>query len=81
MRQGRYHLSIHALEEMDEDNIGRHDIEHAILFGKIIERQRDRATAEYKYRVLGSTYYGLRMEVVARLDIKVCLVVITVYLL
>ncbi len=81
MRQGHYHLTIHALEEMDEDNINHYDIEYAILSGEVVERQRDRVTAEYKYRILGSTYHDLRIEVVAKLDTKACLVIITVCLL
>ncbi len=81
VQQGRYYLSIHALEEMDDESIGRYDIEYTIRTGKIIERQRDWGTGEYKYRILGSRYAGQRMEVVARLDTKECIVVITVYLL
>ncbi len=80
-RQGRIIVTNHADDAMIDDGINRYDIEYTIMTGKIIARQRDWARAEYKYRVLGSTYSGLRMEVVARLDPKDCTVIITVYLL
>ncbi len=60
-----YFITPHATRAMKDDGIGRYDVEYAILVGKIIVRQRDFATSEYKYRILGSTYAGRPMEVVA----------------
>lgn len=44
IRAGEYLLSIHALEEMAEDDILTEDVENVILTGSIVERQLDRAT-------------------------------------
>lgn len=46
----QYGMTIHAEEEMSDDNLSIYDIEHAILTGEILERQKDRVTAESKYR-------------------------------
>ena len=53
IRSGAYLLSIHALEEMAEDDVLTEDVENVILTGSIVERQIDRATRERKYVFLG----------------------------
>ena len=42
-------MILHAEEEMNNDGLTIYDLESAILTGKIVERQRDRETAELKY--------------------------------
>ena len=44
-------MTLHAEEEMNNDDFTIYDVESAILTGKIVERQRDRETAELKYRI------------------------------
>ena len=39
-------MTLHAEEEMNNDDLTIYDVESAILTGKIVERQRDRETAE-----------------------------------
>ena len=39
-------LTLHAEEEMDNDNLSIFDIERGILTGQILERQKDRETEE-----------------------------------
>jgi hypothetical protein len=81
VRQHRIRITFHARLAMVDDNMGEHDIEHAILTGRIVARQHDKATAEYKYRVAGTTYGGRPMEVVAKLEPINWTVIITAYLL
>ena len=80
VRRYNLRITIHAASEMLKDGIGRYDVEYTILTGKIVVRQRDRATAEYKYRVAGTTYAGRPMEVVAKIEAPDT-VIITAYLL
>ena len=57
--QGRnYVMTLHAEEEMNDDELSIHDIEHGILTGEIVERQKDTRTAEWKYRIHGKTIGG-----------------------
>ena len=56
-------MTIHADEEMDDDNLMLDDIEQAILTGEILERQKDQATAERKYRIGGYSTVGNLVEV------------------
>jgi hypothetical protein len=44
--QKRYIVTVHADEEVDDDNLAIADLERIIETGKIIERQRDRNTRE-----------------------------------
>lgn len=40
---------------MANDNLSIFDVEQVILMGKIVERQKDKATAERKYLIEGET--------------------------
>ena len=51
IRGKQYIMTLHAEEEMNNDDFTIYDVESAILTGKIVERQRDRETAELKYRI------------------------------
>jgi hypothetical protein len=51
----QYVMTLHAEEEMYDDNLTIYDIEQGILSGEILERQTDRVTAESKYRIRGAT--------------------------
>ena len=48
IRSLNYVVSIHAAEELDDDNLTIDDLENIILTGKIIECQRDTRTQEIK---------------------------------
>ena len=72
-------MTLHAEEEMDDDRLIIYDIENCILTGKITERQKDRVTAEKKYRIAGKTINGDSIEVIAKLSLSGKLVIITVY--
>jgi hypothetical protein len=72
-------LNPHAEEEMGNDELTIYDVECGILNGKILERQRDKDTAEWKYKVNGQTISGDEIEVIAKLSPTGKLVIITVY--
>lgn len=79
IRSGEYLLSIHALEEMGEDDLLTEDVEHVILTGSIVERQIDRATRERKYVIVGRDLAGGPVGLVAKIGAAGKAVVITVY--
>ncbi|MGH8576526.1 MAG: DUF4258 domain-containing protein [Gammaproteobacteria bacterium] len=74
-----YVVSIHAAEELNDDNLTVLDLENVILTGEIIERQRDRQTREVKCVVRGVTVDGLAAETIVKVGPTGRLVVITVY--
>lgn len=79
IRNQLYVMTLHAEEEMNNDNLGIYDVERAILTGTIIERQRDRLTGEWKYCLQGRTTEGALVEVIAKLGPTGKVVLITVY--
>lgn len=81
IRKRRYVMTLHAEEEMNDDGLTIFDVESGILTGKIVERQKDRVTAERKYRIRGQTVSGGEVEMVAKLSPTGKLVIITVYVL
>ena len=74
-------MTHHARKEMNDDGLTIYDVESGILTGNIIERQRDRVTAEWKYRIRGEMLIGDDIEVIAKLSPTSKLVIITVYVL
>ena len=81
IRTRQYVITLHAAEEMDEDGLTVYDVERVILTGAVQERQRDRVTAEWKYRVRGEAFDDSAVEVIAKLGLTGKLVIITVYTL
>ncbi len=69
----------HARKEMNEDSLSVYDVERGILTGEVLERQRDVATREKKYRIRGKTLDGADLEVIAKFSPTGKLVIITVY--
>ena len=80
VRQNRIILTIHAIEEMDADDLFKEDLEHCTRGGKISNRQWDGDFKDYKYILAGETRSGEEMEVVANLRSDK-IIIITVYLL
>lgn len=79
IRKRQYIITIHALEEMGEDDVLAEDIEHVILTGEIIERQSDRATREQKYILAETDCSGESVHVVLKIGPTRKAVIITVY--
>lgn len=80
IRQREYVMTLHAEEEMNDDDLTIYDVERGILTGEILERQKDRATTEWKYRIRGQTVDGGEVGVIAKLSPTGKLVIITVYI-
>ncbi len=80
VRNLEYVLTIHAEEEMENDNLSIFDIENGILTGEIVERQKDQETSEWKYLISGKIFNDEDIIIAAKLSLTGKLVVITVYL-
>jgi len=80
IRSLNYVVSIHAAEELDDDNLTILDLENIILTGKIIERQRDARTREVKCVVCGLTLDERHAETIVKIGPLGNLFVITAYL-
>ena len=78
-RECRFVMTLHAEEEMSDDELTIYDVEHAIMTGAIKERQRDRTTRETKYRVRGPALSGDPIELVIKFGATGKIVIITVY--
>ena len=80
IRSLNYVVSLHAAEELDDDNLTILDLENIILTGEITGRQRDRQTREVKSLVRGTTLAGDEGEALVKVGPSGPLVIITVYL-
>jgi len=73
-------MTTHADEQADADDFSVFDVESAILTGKIVERQREAETGEWKYVISGDAVDGRQMVVVAKFGASVqMLYILTVY--
>ena len=79
IRTNQYVMTLHAEEEMSNDGFTVYDVERCVLTGRILERQKDRATAEWKYRLRGKTVNGDKIEAVAKIGPTDKVIIITVY--
>lgn len=64
---------------MDDDRLTIFDVEHILLTGEIVDRQKDYRTGEWKYLVEGRTHSSEVGIVVTKLSLTGKLVIITVY--
>ncbi len=74
-----YVMTLHAEEEMEDDDLTIYDIERSILTGEILKRQKDKLSSQWKYHIRGQTTTGSQAEVIAKLSPTGKLVIITVY--
>ncbi|MEK6690729.1 MAG: DUF4258 domain-containing protein [Nitrospirota bacterium] len=81
IRKREYVMTIHGEEEMNNDYLTIYDVESCILTGKTLERQKDKETAEWKYRINGKSISGGEVEVIVKLSPTGKLVIITVYVI
>ncbi|MFZ2960381.1 MAG: DUF4258 domain-containing protein [Candidatus Ozemobacteraceae bacterium] len=79
IRLREYVMTLHALEEMEDDGFSVFDVERAILTGSIVEKQKDLVTGENKYLVRGQRIKGKFMITVGKIGATDKLVIITVY--
>jgi len=80
IRTRQYIITLHAEEEMDDDELSIFDIERCIFTGEIIQRQKDRVTEEWKYVIEGQSVAGDKVGTVAKLSITGKLIIITIYI-
>jgi hypothetical protein len=79
IREGRYEFTVHALEEMDEDDLDESDVRQAVLHGDISAELTDDPRGS-RFVVRGTTHNKDReMEVVCRFLPSGLLRIITVY--
>lgn len=76
-----YIVTIHAEEEISNDFLSIYDVEQAISRGSILERQLDKITAEYKYRIRGYSLDNQEIEIIVKFSSTDKVVIITVYAL
>ena len=80
VRSLNYVVSLHAAEELEDDNLTILDLENIILTGRVAGRQKDRQTREPKVVIRGRTLDGREAEAVVKVGPTGALYVITVYL-
>lgn len=79
VRTRQYVMTVHAEDEMEEDGLTIFDVESVILSGKIIERQKDQNTGEWKYLLRGETLAGESAITVTKISPTGKLVFVTVF--
>jgi len=79
VRSHRYVMTLHAEEEMSEDELTIFDVERCIFTGEIVECQKDTETGELKYVVKGQTLGDSDIVAVTKMSLTGKLVIITVY--
>ena len=79
IRTRQYVMTIHADEEMDNDGLTIFDVESVVLSGRIIERQKDQQSGDWKYLVKGETLNGENVITVTKIGPTGKLIFITVY--
>jgi hypothetical protein len=79
IRTRQYVMTVHAEEEMDEDELTIFDVERCILTGEIVDKLKDPETKEWKYLVKGHSVSGDEVITVTKLAPTGKLVIITVY--
>jgi fatty acid/phospholipid biosynthesis enzyme len=80
VRSLNYVVSLHAAEELEDDNLTILDLENIILTGGILERQKHRETRETKIVIRGRTLDDRQAEAVIKVGPTGALYIITVYL-
>jgi hypothetical protein len=77
--EGDYVVTVHAVDEMTDDDLTVLDVENLILSGQIVERQVDRTTGERKYVIRGHNLSDEDCCAVVKAGPAGKLVIITVY--
>lgn len=79
IRIRQYLVSIHADEEMKDDDLSIYDLENCILTGSISERQKSEISGEWKYIIRGQSFDGDVIFVVVKTKSLGKILIITVY--
>jgi len=81
VRSVNYVVSLHAAEELEDDNLTILDLENILLTGRIVERQKDRRTRETKTIIRGRILDDREGEAIVKVSLSGVLYVVTVYLI
>jgi len=79
IRLRQFIMTVHAEEEMNDDELSIFDLERCVLTGEITERQEDKETGEWKYVVEGQSVTNDKIVVVVKISPTGKLVFITTY--
>lgn len=79
IRLRQYLVSIHADEEMKDDDLSIYDVESCILTGAITERQKSEMSGEWKYVIRGHSIDGDTVFVVVKTKSVGKILIITVF--
>ena len=79
IRTREYVVTLHAEEEMADEGLTVLDLERIVLTGRIVKRQKDSQTGEWKYIVKGRTFSAKSGSIVAKIGPTDILIVITVF--
>ncbi len=79
IRLCQFIMTVHAEEEMNDDELSIFDLERCVLTGEITERQKDKETGEWKYVVEGQSLTNKKIVVVVKISPTGKLVFITTY--
>lgn len=79
IRLRQYIMTVHAEEEMNDDELSIFDLERCVLTGEIVERQKDKESGEWKYLVEGQSIANGKIVVVVKISPTGKLVFITTY--
>ena len=80
IRTSQYIMTLHAEEEMNDDELSIFDIENCIFTGEIVARQKDKDTEEWKYVIEGHTMAGGSVAIITKLGLTGKLIIITVFI-
>ena len=79
VKSGKFVMTDHAIDEMNEDNLMFADIKNIVATGEIINVRRDERSNEKKYNIAGETLECYQAEIICKVISDV--VIITVYVL
>jgi hypothetical protein len=79
IRARRYVVSVHAADELEDDELSVLDLENIVLTGRIVQRQRDRGTREVKVVIRGRALSGMPCCTVTKIGPTGRAIIITVY--
>src|SRR5439155_15617846 len=68
IRDRQFVVTLHAVEELEDEGLSVLDLEHAILTGEIATRQKDADTREWKYLIKGRSLSDDELVVVGKLS-------------
>lgn len=79
VQAGEWSMTLHAVDEMEDDSLEGSDVERVLLTGSVARILRDEQTRELKYVISGNARDGRLADVVAKFGPTGRVMIITVY--